>query len=65
MRKFIHIIIMFVMALVFINNPFTDEYVSGLKQETDAITVSKPKDSLYEEITAKKKNSAFPHRMQK
>ena len=60
MRKFIHIAIMFVMALAFINNPFTDQYVSGLKQETGAVTVSKAKDSLYEEITAKKEEYSIP-----
>ncbi|MBX9972456.1 polysaccharide deacetylase family protein [Cytobacillus firmus] len=60
MRKFIHIAIMFVIALAFINNPFTDQYVSGLKQETGAVIVSKAKDSLYEEIAAKKEEYSIP-----
>jgi probable sporulation protein (polysaccharide deacetylase family) len=60
MRKFIHIAIMFVIALVFVNNPLTDQYVAGLKEDSGAVAVSKPKDSLYDEIEAKAAEYSIP-----
>ncbi|WP_026585487.1 polysaccharide deacetylase family protein [Bacillus sp. J33] len=60
MRRFIHIAIMFVLALAFVNNPLTDQYVAGLKEESGAVAVSKPKDPLYEEIKAKAAEYRIP-----
>ncbi|GLB59298.1 polysaccharide deacetylase family protein [Cytobacillus sp. NCCP-133] len=60
MRKYIHIAIMFVFALAFVNNPLTDQYVAGLKKESGAVAVSKPKDSLYDEIEAKAAKYRIP-----
>ncbi|MBT2688607.1 polysaccharide deacetylase family protein [Bacillus sp. ISL-47] len=60
MRKFIHIGIMFVIAFVFVNNPLTDQYVAGLKENSGAVTVSKPQDSLYDDIEAKAAEYSIP-----
>lgn len=60
MRKFIHIAIMFVIALVFVNNPLTDQYITGLKGDSGAVAVSKPKNSLYDEIAAKAVEYSIP-----
>lgn len=62
MRKYIHIAIMFVIVLVLVNNPLTDQYVAGLKQETGSLAVSKPKDALYEEIASKASEYSIPAR---
>jgi len=51
MRRLIPFVIIFILALTFVNNPFTNHYVAGLKN--DAIFVSKQKDPLYKEIAKK------------
>src|SRR5689334_6725317 len=51
MRKFTHFVIICVFALLIVNNSFTDQYVSGLKSET--LAVSKQRDELYQEIANK------------
>lgn len=51
MRKFTHFVIICVFALLIVNNSFTDQYVSGLKSKT--LAVSKQRDELYQEIANK------------
>lgn len=51
MRKYSHFVIICFFALLVVNNPLTDRYVVGLKSE--ALAVSKQKDTLYKEIVEK------------
>ncbi|MBU8877881.1 polysaccharide deacetylase family protein [Bacillus sp. FJAT-29790] len=51
MRKFTHFVIICLIALLLVNNPLTNQYVSGLKSE--AVSVMKQKDALYKEIAVK------------
>lgn len=58
MRKFAYFVIICIFAFILVNNPFTIEYVAGLKTET--LAVSKQKDALYKEIANKAKDYYVP-----
>lgn len=58
MRKFIHLVIIFLFALFIVNNPFTTNYVSGLKK--DSFYVTKQRDALYKEIEQQAKDYYIP-----
>ncbi|MEH7388690.1 polysaccharide deacetylase family protein [Bacillus sp. JJ1474] len=58
MKKVIHLSIIFIVAYLFVNNPLSNQYVLGLK--ADSISVSKQKDPLYNEITARATDYYIP-----
>ncbi|KAB2337559.1 polysaccharide deacetylase family protein [Cytobacillus depressus] len=51
MKKMIHFSLIFILAFLFVNNPLTNEYVSGLKSEY--IPVTNQKDPLFKEIASR------------
>src|SRR5690606_24282250 len=58
MRKFIHILIIGLLAVCLVNNPLIEPYVSVLKSES--IQVASKKNALYEEISAKASEYSIP-----
>lgn len=58
MKKVIHFCIIFIAAVLFVNNPITSEYVLGLKD--GSISVSKQKDPLYNEIISRADHYYIP-----
>ncbi|WP_102271413.1 polysaccharide deacetylase family protein [Cytobacillus massiliigabonensis] len=58
MRKVAHFAFICLFALLLVNNPFTTQYVFGLKSESESVI--KQKDSLYTEITSKSADYYIP-----
>ncbi|WNS77222.1 polysaccharide deacetylase family protein [Bacillus sp. DTU_2020_1000418_1_SI_GHA_SEK_038] len=58
MKKWIYLSIIVIVAFFFVNNPLTNQYITGLK--ADSISVSKQNDPLYREITARAADYYIP-----
>ncbi|MBY0120645.1 polysaccharide deacetylase family protein [Bacillus sp. S/N-304-OC-R1] len=58
MKRMIHFSIIFIAAILFVNNPLTSEYVLGLK--AGSIIASKQKDPLYNEIVSRSAQYYIP-----
>jgi peptidoglycan-N-acetylglucosamine deacetylase len=58
MRKGVHFVFIFLIALMIVGNPFTNDYVNSLKGKS--VEVVKTEDSLYEEISEKAKQYNIP-----